>query len=78
VRIAGFEYRPVQLIVRRGTRVTWVNADTTDHTVTFTKSPRDLGNVDPGKRLSARFRTPGRYAYVCQYHPSMHGAVVVW
>ena len=36
-----------------------------------------LGEVDPGKHRQARFTRVGRYTYVCEYHPGMHGTVVV-
>jgi plastocyanin len=77
VRIEGFEFRPRTITVTKGTRVTWRNRDAANHTVTFEKRPGDLGNVDEGKRLSARFQHAGRYAYVCQYHPNMRGTIVV-
>ena len=77
VAIADFEYRPRALEVAGGTKVTWVNRDSSNHTVTFAKGPGDLGNVDPKRRVSARFEEPGRYAYVCQYHPTMKGTVTV-
>jgi hypothetical protein len=48
--------------VRRGTRVTWVNRDAADHTVTFDHG-RDLGNLDNvGARAGARLRWPRRDA----------------
>ncbi len=77
VKIAGFEFAPKTVTVKAGTRITWVNEDATNHTVTFTTGPGDLGNVDSHKKLKASFKKPGRYAYVCQYHPNMKGTVVV-
>lgn len=77
VPISGFAYHPVKLVVKRGTKVTWVDKDAANHTVTFKRGPGNLGNVDPGKKLSARFTKPGTYSYVCQYHPNMHGTIVV-
>lgn len=75
--IADFAYVPRTLQVAAGTKVTWTNRDTANHTVTFAKGPGDLGNIDPGRRVSARFARAGRYAYLCQYHPSMHGVIAV-
>lgn len=77
VKIVGFEYEPKTVTVKAGSRITWENEDATNHTVTFTKGPRDLGNVDPRKKLKGSFAKPGRYAYGCQYHPNMKGTVVV-
>lgn len=77
VVIAGFAYRPRTIRVRPGTRVTWVNRDTTNHTVTATGGQPDLGNVNPGSSVSRRFTKPGRFTYTCSYHPFMRGTVVV-
>ena len=77
MRIEDFEFGPRTVRVRAGRKVVWTDRDEANHTVTFSKGPGDLGNVDPGKRVSVRFKRPGRYAYVCQYHPSMKGTVVV-
>jgi plastocyanin len=75
VAISDFAYRPARIVVPRGTRVVWRDLDVSNHTVTFRR--RDLGNVDQGETVSARFRHRGTFRYVCEYHPSMHGAVVV-
>lgn len=74
--IKGFAYRPKRVTVRRGTRVTWVNRDAANHTVTFDHG-RDLGNLDEGQHKSTVFRTRGSFSYVCQYHPFMKGGVLV-
>jgi plastocyanin len=77
VRIAGFEYRPARIVARRGSRVRWTNRDSANHTVSFRRGPGDRGNLDHGEHRAARFSRAGTYRYVCQYHPGMHGTVVV-
>jgi len=77
VKIVDFEYEPKTVSVTTGSRITWENEDAANHTVTFEKEPGDLGNVDPRKKLKSSFESAGRFAYVCQYHPSMKGTVVV-
>ena len=77
VTIEGYEYGPKRLTVQVGAKVTWVDKDAANHTVTFDGGPGDLGNVDPNERVSAEFASAGTYAYVCQYHPNMRGTVVV-
>ncbi len=78
VTIKNFDYSPRTLTVARGTTVHWINRDITNHTVTGTGSAHfDLGNVNRGKSLDMRFTTAGTYSYVCQYHPNMHGRIVV-
>jgi plastocyanin len=77
VTIEGYEFRPKRLTVQVGERVTWVDKDAANHTVTFEGGPGDLGNVDPNERVSTKFSSPGTYSYVCTYHPNMRGTVVV-
>ncbi|MDA0161669.1 cupredoxin domain-containing protein [Solirubrobacter ginsenosidimutans] len=76
-KIADFEYKPRTLRIAKGTRVTWKNVDTANHTVTFARGPGDLGNISERGSRSARFPRAGTFTYVCEYHPSMHGKVIV-
>lgn len=77
VRIAGFAYHPPRLVVRAGTTITWTDADSANHTVTAENGSFDVGNISRGERGSRRFTKPGSFAYQCNYHPNMHGQVVV-
>jgi plastocyanin len=77
VAIEDFEYSPRVLRITAGTRVTWTDRDEANHSVTFKKSPGDLGNIRQGGARSATFTRAGTYAYVCVYHPSMRAKVVV-
>ncbi len=70
-------YSPVTLTVSAGQTVTWLNADTTIHTVTSETGLFDSGNLRPGERFSFTFTMPGTYAYFCTPHPWMTGTVVV-
>ena len=78
VRIVDFAYRAKTLHVSAGARVTWRNADTTNHSVTFHRGgPKTVGNLRPGAHAQRAFPTTGRFTYVCAFHPFMHGTVVV-
>ena len=78
VAIEGFEYAPSRLTVARGTEVTWTNADAANHTVTFDSgAEKDLGSQSKGARRSFTFAKAGTFAYHCDFHPNMHGTVVV-
>ncbi len=78
VAIEDFAFGPERVVVDRSTRVTWVNRDAANHTVTFrARRPGSLGNVNEGERVGARFDRRGRYGYVCAYHFGMRGRVVV-
>jgi len=73
VPIKSFKFGPA-LHVAAGTTVTWVNDDNAPHTVTGRGISLTLKH---GQRGSFTFSKPGTYAYVCQFHPFMHGTVVV-
>jgi plastocyanin len=77
VKIDDFEYGPRTLRIARGTRVTWQNVDAANHTVTFARGPGDLGNIGERRSRTATFTRAGTFTYVCEYHPSMHGKVIV-
>lgn len=69
-------FAPVSLTVQRGTQVVWHNQDLVPHTVTAAGA-FDSGSIAPGKRWTYVARTPGRYDYVCAYHPGMKATLVV-
>ncbi len=77
VEIKDFDYDPDKLDVQVGTKVSWTNEDVANHTVTFDDDSEALGNQPTGKTVSFTFKKPGTYAYHCDYHPNMHGTVVV-
>jgi plastocyanin len=65
------------LIVQMGTTVTWINGDTTDHTVTSTEGAWDSGTLTPGASYSRTFSDEGEFPYQCEIHPDMMGTVEV-
>jgi plastocyanin len=75
VTIADYRYGPATLTVRAGTRVTWRNRDASPHTASA--AGLDTGTLTQGGSRTLALRTPGTYRYVCQFHPYMHGTVVV-
>jgi plastocyanin len=64
-----------------GEKVTWINKDTTSHTVTSNETSAQKGLSSPplstGETWSYTFTVPGRYEYHCNPHPMMWGVVVV-
>ncbi len=66
---------PTTMTVKRGTQVTWTNADTTDHTVTAASF--DSGLIHPGATYAHTFDTVGSFDYHCSVHPTMQGTINV-
>jgi plastocyanin len=78
VAIKNFAFSPPTIMVKPGTRVTWVNHDEDAHTVTFTSSLKVASSPLQGNQsFSYTFQTPGTYTYICSIHPYMHGTVIV-
>jgi plastocyanin len=77
VLIGNYAFTPATMVVSAGTKVTFTNHDQTAHTATSAKPGFDSGTIAPGKSRTVTLSRPGRYAYVCQFHPFMHGVVIV-
>jgi plastocyanin len=78
--IDGGKFSPAVLCVKPGSSVTWQSQDFTDHTVTSVagaSQPFDSGSLSYGSAFAAAFRKPGRFPYVCRFHPSMAGLITV-
>lgn len=75
-------YKPSSIEVKKGTTITWKNADTAAHTVTSGKDTTADGTFDSGliaadKTFSFKFEKPGTYDYFCIVHPWMKATVQV-
>lgn len=77
MRIQGFKYVPERIEVKRGARVTWINRDQSNHTVTFASGQKGVDNIRARKRAAVTFNKRGSFAYICEFHPGMKGTVVV-
>lgn len=77
VRIADFAFDPAALPISAGTTVTWTNADSAAHTVTFSDGSADSGEMGNGATFQHTFDAEGELAYFCEIHPSMQGTVTV-
>ena len=70
-------FKPAQLTVAAGTKVTWVNKGNKAHTVVSSDKLFDSGLVNVGGQFSYTFTTPGTYSIRCSPHPKMIGQIVV-
>lgn len=75
VAISNFKYGPATVTIKQGTKVAWTDNDTANHTATG--KGFDTGSIDKGQTKTAAFKRRGTYKYICQFHPFMHGTVVV-
>lgn len=78
IHIKNFSFNPPTLTVKKGTKVMWVNDDSTAHTVTSDLgSLLGSGTLSPGQSFSFIFTNPGSVNYHCNIHPMMKGTVIV-
>ena len=78
VVIQNFSFKPAKITIKRGTRVTWINKDSTQHTATANNGKSfDSGLLRKGQRYSHTFESAGKKGYHCKPHPFMRGSVTV-
>lgn len=80
VEIENFAFTPANITVKVGTKVTWINKDSTAHTVTADNTSNDAPSSEmlgKGQSYSFTFTKAGTYGYHCTVHPSMTGTVTV-
>ena len=75
-------YIPSTIVVEKGKSVTWVNEDSSFHSVTsgFYGEPTglfDSGYLDPYQSYTLSFDEFGTYDYFCTLHPWMKAQVIV-
>ncbi len=77
VTISGSSFVPVSIKVSPGTTVTWINQDSTAHTVVSDTNLFKSGNLDKGQSFKFKFDTKGTFSYKCSIHLTMQGTVFV-
>jgi plastocyanin len=77
VKIDNFTFEPQRIVVKAGTRVTWINEDDIPHTVVSSGKMFKSKTLDTSDAFTFTFTTPGDYAYFCSLHPHMTGTIVV-
>jgi plastocyanin len=78
VLIQNFSFKPAHITIKRGTKVRWINKDSTAHTATANKKRSfDSGRLSPGQSYTHTFKRVGKQRYHCEIHPDMMGSVVV-
>jgi plastocyanin len=76
VRIEGMQFVPATITAHAGDRIVWRNEDLVPHTATA-RGRFDSGAIAPGRSWEHEVPPPGRYDYVCTFHPGMKATLVV-
>jgi plastocyanin len=70
VLIQDFRSKPAHITIRRGTKVRWINKDSTAHTATANNGRSfNSGRLGSGRRYSHTFRERGRRDTIARYIP---------
>jgi plastocyanin len=77
VTIKSFKFGPPTIVVKKGGRVKFDNADAAAHTATADDRSFDTQTIDQGKTKTVTFMTAGTIPYHCDFHPFMKGTIVV-
>jgi plastocyanin len=77
VRIVDFGFSPSTLTVAKGTKVTFVNCGTNQHTTTQNAGAWGSPLLSPHETYDVTPAQAGSYGYHCTPHPFMQGTVVV-
>jgi plastocyanin len=63
--------------INRGTKIIWVNNDTSSHTVTSLDGKFDSGIINPGEHFEKLFKENGDFSYYCSFHQTEKAFVIV-
>lgn len=76
VRIDAFAFEPPTVTVDLGDTVAWRNDDPVPHTVTA-PGVFDSGAIAAGGAWRYITAERGRFDYLCRFHPTMRGTLIV-
>jgi plastocyanin len=80
VEIRGMEFHPAVLTVGVGDTIVWINRDIVPRTATAGgrgMTQWDTGQLMQGQTGSYVARRAGVARYVCTFHPTMHGTLII-
>ncbi len=70
-------FNPASITVKKGTTVTWINKDGSDHTVTADGGAFNKDPLTPGSSFPFTANTVGTFTYHCNIHSGMNGTLIV-
>jgi plastocyanin len=75
VAITSDGFSPSHIEIKAGGRVTWINRETSKHTITFLDSESSI--LGPGGSYSKRFLETGSFTYTSDFNPGFKGTIKV-
>jgi plastocyanin len=77
IEIEDFVFKPSEVTITLGTKVTWINEDEAPHTATSTDKAFNSGGLDTDDKFSFVFNEKGEFPYFCALHPHMKATITV-
>lgn len=77
VDIHAFQFVPARVDALVGDTIEWTNKDFAPHTASDTGGKWTTAPLDNGAIDRVVVKTPGTFAYRCNFHPQMKGTIVV-
>ena len=78
VTIDAVSFKPATLTIKAGDSVVWVNKDVVTHTATAEGAGGfESGALASGASWKHTFKGKADFAYLCRFHPTMKGRLVV-
>lgn len=79
VSIDSFQFQPKKITIKKGGVVTFTNHDAAPHTVSPAKDAQFVGTgrLLKDETKTVQFNEVGTQKYLCDFHPSMQGTIVV-
>ncbi|SFB33432.1 Plastocyanin [Collimonas sp. OK607] len=75
--IDGMKFSPEAIEVNAGDTVVWTNKDAFPHTVTAGNHSFDSKEIGSGRSWKFKATVKGVFPYICSFHPTMKGKLVV-
>lgn len=76
VYIRSSNFEPNTITIKKGEKITWINMDQSQHSI-VSQGNFDSGTLQTGQSFSKVFDRTGTYDYICSFHTSMKGKIVV-
>lgn len=77
INIEKLAYSPASLTVPVNTTVTWINMDTTPHTVSGDNGLFESGSIGASQKFSYTFTNTGTFSYHCSIHLAVKAKIIV-
>ncbi|HEB12325.1 MAG TPA: hypothetical protein ENI11_01450 [Actinobacteria bacterium] len=77
VSIVDSTFKPADTPLLKNGKVTWLNDDSLQHTVTADDNGFNSGQLSEGEVFEYKFSKIGSFPYHCENHPEMKGSIVV-